>query len=124
MARRSWQSMRALAWNAHLVVALLPVTPSPAQGRNVQGLVELLDELIGVLGTTRDYAVTLIDDPEGSSVQCAFEDEYEAARLADTVLATQTPSDGWASRRIFELTEDVVAAIESALADKRDNDGR
>ena len=116
MPRRSWQSMRALAWNAHLVVASLPGTPSSAQGWNVQRPVELLDELIVALGTTGDYAVTLIDDTEGSSVQCAFEDEYEAARLADTVLATQTPTDGWASRRIFELTEAVITAIETALA--------
>jgi hypothetical protein len=111
--------MCALAWNAHLVVALLPAKSLPVQQRNAQGPVELLDELIIALGIIGDYAVTLSLDSGGASVQCAFEDEYQAARLADAVLATETPADGWASRRIFELTEAVVEAIETTLREQR-----
>jgi hypothetical protein len=109
---------------AHLVVAVIMPRKQAGKRRGRVGKPEtaraLLRDLISALGVTGAYTMTESDGLTGSTVQCAFENDFDAARFADAVRARRTGRHGgWESQSAFFLDEAASAAIRAVTENHR-----
>jgi hypothetical protein len=98
---------------AHLVVGVV-VSGGAAPSA------KLLISLLNKFDLKRNWAVTVIDDPSGDTVHCAFEAEADADKLANTFMARPIGKySGWLSERSFRLDAAARKAILAGLNSDR-----
>jgi hypothetical protein len=113
MSKLSWVEMMQAHPACHLVVGAV-------DAKMVLRPVRLIERLLERLRPRGRYAVTILREPNGLAVHCAFLEKADADRLASAIRADDRTDGmsrypGWASHRWFRLNASMAAAIAAAL---------
>jgi hypothetical protein len=116
MSKLSWVEMMQAHPACHLVVGTV-------DAKMVLRPVRLIERLLERLKPRGRYAVTILREPAGLAVHCAFLEKTDADRLASAIQADGQADGtsrypGWASQRWFRLNAAMAAAIAAALDDR------
>jgi hypothetical protein len=118
MPKLAWSTFIARHPSAHLVAGVMPESePIKAEARLQLGL---MTKLIARLALKGSYALAIDRQGRTPEIQCVFEKDTDALKVASTVGATAIGRyPGWASQRTFMLDAYASRAIAAALLEHR-----
>jgi hypothetical protein len=115
MSKVPWHIFRNDHPQAHLVAASIEAAELVGSP-DLKTAKTILERLVKTLGPTGDYATSIVRETGQPEVHLAFENEFDARKLADSVQADMTSRyHGWASQRAFALDAAAVDALASGL---------
>jgi hypothetical protein len=115
MSKVPWHIFRNDHPQAHLVAASIEAAELVGSP-DLKTAKTILERLVKTLGPTGDYATSIVRETGQPEVHLAFENEFDARKLADSVQADMTSRyHGWASQCAFALDAAAVDALASGL---------